>query len=116
MNIMNNKSSIYGYYGGVRSENVYTPPPNTPFVPQPPRFRFKESYAQALEPLTDVSETTTVFLSAERPYLMRRYLESRIGDTESYKINTAAHPNDLLTYNTGLSGAENLLRMDGGTF
>jgi hypothetical protein len=26
------------------------------------------------------------------------------------------HPNDVITYTTGLSGAEDLMLMDGGTF
>jgi len=34
---MNNKSKIYGYYGGVTEENRYTPPESPTFVPQPPK-------------------------------------------------------------------------------
>jgi hypothetical protein len=111
---MENKSQVYGYYGGVRTQNLYTPPASTPFVPQPAKAPFYSSYAEALEPFTTLNDTTITFISSVQPYLMRRYLESRVNQTESYMINTAINPNNQLTYETGLSGAENLLRMDGG--
>ena len=113
---MDNKSRHYGYYGGVRSQNVYSPPPSVPFTPQPAKAPFYASYAEALEPFTNLNPTTMEFLSATQPFLMRRYLENRVDQTEYYKINTAINPNDNITYETGLSGAENLLKMDGGSF
>ncbi len=113
---MDNKSKHYGMYGGVRTQNYYTPPPSVPFVPQPAKALFYSGYAEALGPFVDLNLTTLQFLTANQPFLMRRYLESRIDNIESYKINTAINPNDTITYNTGLSGAENLLRMDGGSF
>ena len=34
-----NKSSIYGYYGGVSQENLYVPPPSIPYTPQPSKVK-----------------------------------------------------------------------------
>ena len=111
---MDNKSKHYGYYGGVRSQNVYIPPASVPFTPQPAKAPFYVSYAEELEPFTNLDTNTLNFLSATQPFLLRRFLEKRVESTEHYQINTAINPNAILTYETGLSGAENLLRMDGG--
>jgi hypothetical protein len=113
---MNSKSKVYGYYGGVRKENHYVPAPSSPFVPYPPSVVFYQAQSDALEPFTGIQNSTVDFLSAERPYLLRRYLEDRIDDVEEYKINTEINPEDILTYSTGLSGPEDLSKIDGGLF
>jgi hypothetical protein len=113
---MKNKSKPYGFYGGVTKDNHYIPPASTPFVPQPPSIPFLASYAASITDLVSTVATTQEFLSANNDILLRRHLVTQTDTEETYVINTIRHPNDLIVYSTGLSGAEDLSVLDGGTF
>ena len=113
---MANKSKPYGYYGGVTNENHYVPPPSAPFTPQPASIPFYENQANAAVALLSSAEATREFFKDNEGIIMRRYLVGRTETEEFYEIKTLDNPNDIITYTTALSGAEDLLLMDGGTF
>lgn len=113
---MANKSKIYGYYGGVTNQNHYVPPPSQPFTPQPASIPFYENYATATNELLSSAELTRQFFEDNEGSIMRRYLRERTATHEVYEITTLENPNDVILYVTELSGAEDLLIMDGGTF
>jgi hypothetical protein len=113
---MSNKSKAYGYYGGVTQANHYVPPAVAPFVPCPPSVPFYENQSTATAALLSSAEYTREFLENNEGIIMRRYLVNRTATQEFYEIKTLDNPNDVITYVTGLSGAEDLMLMDGGTF
>ena len=113
---MSNKSKAYGYYGGVADANHYVPPAIAPFVPCLPSVPFYENQATATVALLSSAEETREFLENNEGIIMRRYLVGRTETEEFYEIKTLDHPNDVITYTTGISGAEDLMLMDGGTF
>ena len=113
---MSNKSKAYGYYGGVTEANHYVPPAVAPFVPCLPSVPFYENQSTATIALLSSAEYTREFLESNEGIIMRRYLTNRTETEEFYEIRTLDHPNDIITYTTGLSGAEDLMLMDGGTF
>ena len=113
---MSNKSKPYGYYGGVTNANHYVPPEVAPFVPCPPSVPFFENQATATAALLSSAEYTREFLEDNEGTIMRRYLVDRTETQEFYEIKTLDNPNDVITYVTGLSGAEDLMLMDGGEF
>ena len=113
---MANRSKAYGYYGGVTNENHYVPPAIAPFVPHPPSVSFYENQATATATLLSSADYTREFLEDNEGIIMRRYLVSRTDTEEFYEIRTLDNPNDVITYVTSLSGAEDLMLMDGGTF
>ena len=113
---MANKSKPYGYYGGVTNANHYVPPEVAPFVPCPPSVPFFENQATATTALLSSAEYTREFLEDNEGTIMRRYLVDRTETQEFYEIKTLDNPNDVITYVTGLSGAEDLMLMDGGEF
>ena len=113
---MANRSKAYGYYGGVTNENNYVPPAIAPFVPHPPSVPFFENQATATATLLSSADYTREFLEDNEGIIMRRYMVNRTDTEEFYEIRTLDNPNDVITYTTGLSGAEDLMLMDGGTF
>lgn len=113
---MANRSKAYGYYGGVTNENHYVPPTIAPFVPHPPSVPFYENQATATATLLSSADYTREFLEDNEGIIMRRYMVNRTDTEEFYEIRTLDNPNDVITYVTGLSGAEDLMLMDGGTF
>jgi hypothetical protein len=113
---MKNKSQSYGFYGGVTNENHYVPPPSTPFTPQPASVPFYENLAEASTNLLSSAEYTREFFVNNEGIIMRRYLVGQTATEEFYEIRTLDNPNDIITYTTAISGAEDLLLMDGGTF
>ena len=113
---MSNKSKAYGYYGGVTNANHYVPPEVAPFVPHPPSVPFFENQATSTAALLSSANYTREFLEDNEGIIMRRYLVGRTETQEFYEIKTLDNPNDVITYVTGLSGAEDLMLMDGGEF
>lgn len=113
---MANKSKAYGYYSGVTNENHYVPPVIAPFVPHPPSVPFYENQASATATLLSSADYTREFLEDNEGIIMRRYMVNRTDTEEFYEIRTLDNPNDVITYVTGLSGTEDLMLMDGGTF
>lgn len=113
---MSNKSKAYGYYGGVTEANHYVPPAVAPFVPCPPSVPFYENQSSATTALLSSAEYTREFLENNEGIIMRRYMVNRTETQEFYEIKTLDNPNDVITYVTGLSGAEDLMLMDGGEF
>lgn len=107
---MNNKSKVYGYYGGVTKENLYVPPGSPDFVPQPSRTIFTEADRQAL----NAAVSSVSFYTQNAPNIMLR-TSLNAGAAESFTITTSAHPADKIVYNAELDGI-NLNIMDGGYF
>jgi hypothetical protein len=66
--------------------------------------------------LLSSADYTREFLENNEGIIMRRYLVDRTATQEFYEIKTLDNPNDVITYVTELSGAEDLMLMDGGTF
>lgn len=113
---MTNKSKVYGYYGGVTQQNHYVPPPVPPFTPQPANLPFYENLANASTALLTSAEYTREFFENNEGTVMRRYLVGQTETEEFYEIKTLDNPNDVITYVTAISGVEDLLLLDGGTF
>jgi hypothetical protein len=113
---MENKSKIYGGYGGVTKQNHYVPPPCPPFIPQPASIPFCEEYASATSELLSSAQATKQFLMSNEGNIMRRHLVSSTETQETYRITTLDNPTDVITYTTTLSGTEDLLKTDGGFF
>jgi hypothetical protein len=113
---MANKSQSYGYYGGVTQNNHYVPPPSIPFTPQPASVPFYTEQAISIMSLLSSIKQSEQFFENNEGNIMRRYMVFRTDDEEFYEINTITDPGDVIIYATTLSGSENLLLMDGGTF
>lgn len=113
---MGNKSRAYGLYGGVTNQNHYIPPPSLPFTPQPASVPFYENLANASAMLLSSAEPTRDFFVNNEGIIMRRYLVKQTATEEFYEIRTLDNPNDVITYVTAISGAEDLLLINGGTF
>jgi hypothetical protein len=111
-----NKSKIYGGYGGVTKQNHYVPPPCPPFIPHPPSIPFYEEYVAATMELLTSAQSTTEFLMSNEGNIMKRHLISSTATQETFAITTINNPTDIITYTTTLSGAEDLLKSDGGFF
>ena len=108
---MSNKSKVYGYYGGVTKQNVYTPPESPDFVPQPPKVALTEADKQTLLALADNLE----FYAENSPHIMLRTAES-VGTVDTFTISTEANPDDKIVYTTDeiISRGVNLNVTDGG--
>lgn len=113
---MTNKSQVYGYYGGVTQSNHYVPPPSIPFTPQPASVPFHVDQAIIVTSLLSSIQHAEQFFTDNGGNIMRRYMVLRTDAEEFYQINTTNNPTDAILYATTLSGAEDLLLMDGGTF
>ena len=110
-----NKSSVYGYYGGVTEENHYVPPASQEFIPQPPQVAFTEADRELVQQLVD----QTKFYAENAPDILLRTLASRIpnsGDNiDTFVLSTSANPEDTIVYTSDVNDV-NLNRIDGGFF
>jgi hypothetical protein len=113
---MKNKSQVYGFYGGVANRNHYVPPHSTPFTPQPASVPFYENLANASVGLLSSAEATRDFFINNQGNIIRRHLVGQTDTEEFYELKTLNYPNDIITYVTGISGTEDLMLLDGGTF
>jgi hypothetical protein len=108
---MRNKSKVYGWYGGVRDDEHYVPPPSKPFVP----YRDGDLDQAALALLSAVDETKE-FLQQNDGAILRRYMVEVEDGQEMYVMTNPDNASDVLTYTTLLSGDESLTNLDGGYF
>jgi hypothetical protein len=110
-----NKSSVYGFYGGVTQENHYVPPGSPDFVPQPVRVRFTEEDKKAVSQLA----VQTTFYTDNAPNIVLRKLVSSVPDgsdnVDTFVMMTSAKPNDIITY-TSETNEVNLNQVDAGFF
>lgn len=108
---MNNRSKVYGYYGGVTKENFYTPPESPNFVPQPPKVALTEADKQALL----AAAASLEFYNENSPNIMLRTVENA-GTVDTFTITTSANPDDKIIYTTDetVSRGVNLNVVDGG--
>lgn len=109
---MINKSKVYGYYGGVRTENVYTPPPSVPFVPQTPQTAFT---AQARNNFNIVARGAAIYAANASSLLQRTAVTQ--GANQTFTISTPGIPNTI-TYNnpTTNTAGINLNSPNGGNY
>lgn len=110
-----NKSSIYGYYGGVTQQNHYVPPGSPGFVPQPPRVTFTKQDKLAVEQLVN----QTSFYAEHGPDILLRRLDSSIADgvdnIDTFVMSTSAKPEDFIVYTSDTNKVD-LNRTDAGFF
>jgi len=110
-----NKSSVYGYYGGLSNENHYVPPGSPDYVPQPPKVIFTEADRLLVQQLVD----QTTFYAENAPNILVRTLSSSIPDNadniDTFVLSTSAKPEDVIIY-TSETNKVDLNRVDGGFF
>ena len=110
-----NKSSVYGYYGGLTDANHYVPPAVPDYTPQPPKVSFTEADRALVQQLVD----QTKFYAENAPDILLRTLTSSIpnnGDNiDTFVLSTSANPEDMIVYTSDINDV-NLNRIDGGFF
>lgn len=112
----NNKSKVYGYYGGVTKENHYVPPAVPDFIPQPKTVPFYAEYIDLLnQALTSVNFSLDYLLLSADKILLRKEI-SATNTTKTFEMRNFANPNDIITYTSPISGTVDLLTLDGGLF
>lgn len=113
-----NLSKPYGTYGGVTSQNHYTPPPALDFKPQPKSFPFTKSYREILQnmfvEMPSAGVTVAEFLTSNEAFIMFRRLVGQSDGLNSFEINTLERPDDLLIYSALSAVTVNMLDLDGG--
>ena len=108
---MTNKSKVYGYYGGVRKENIYTPPASVAFVPQTPQAVF------TLEDKNNfdiVAQGAQIYAENASNLLQRTSVIQ--GDQENFTISSPENQEDRIVYYAPRDGSIQLNTLDGGTF
>lgn len=107
-----NKSSIYGYYGGVSNSNHYIPT-TQPFVPQPSQpHQITEQDRLLLHQLV----LQTEFYSQNAPnILLRTNTVHTSANVDTFVIHTSANPEDVIVYTSETDTFE-LGILNGGAF
>ncbi len=111
-----NKSKPYGYYGGVPNENHYVPPAVPDFTPQPKTVPFYAEYIEMLDNALSSVDFSLEYLALSADKILIRKELSATDDAKMFEMKTYAHPNDIITYTSPVSGTIDLLTMDGGFF
>ena len=111
-----NKSKPYGYYGGVTNENHYVPPSVPAFVPQPKTVPFYAEYIQMLDEALSSVDFSLEYLALSADKILIRKELSATDEFRMFEMKTYAHPNDIITYMSPISGMVDLLTLDGGIF
>lgn len=121
----NNKSSVYGYYGGVSNEDFYVPPGSPSYVPKPA----KKSFTEEDRKLIDMALPSIEYVMANAPNIMLRVTQhSSANNIDTFVITTSGRPEDIIVYTsnedrvvlddlagTGLADT-NQQPIDGGSF
>ena len=112
---MNNKSSIYGYYGGVTEENHYVPPESPNFIPHPSKNNiFTEEDRAQLQQLLD---QTQFYVDNAPNILLRVNTLSLSGNIDTFVMSTSAKPEDVVIYTANQDQfILNIWVIDGGSF
>ena len=127
-----NKSSVYGYFGGVTNPNHYVPPESQPFIPHPPKAAFTAEDKAFLEQLKgEIGEAAVFIQTNAADILLRKNTESAPGNIDTFVMSTLGKPEDTITYTsskddvvlsdiagTGITNPDNIDEdsLDGGTF
>ena len=93
MNDNKNKSSAYGFYGGVTNENHYVPGPSDAFIPQEPKQTTEDL-------LTEVEEAVQFLESYKSDILLRTKVKSEQNNVDTFVMKTIGDPNETITYRT----------------
>jgi len=93
---MANKSSVYGYNGGVLRENYYVPPRSSNFIPQPSKNHIftEEDRNQLLKLL----EQTKFYVDNAPNILLRINTQHLSGNIDTFVMSTSSKPEDIITY------------------
>jgi hypothetical protein len=109
-----NKSSAYGYYGGVTPANHYVPPPVPDFVPQPPQGG--SILTQTDRSLLEQLVQQTAFYAENAPHILLRTNTLHLSNNvDSFMMTTSADPEDVIVY-TSETDNFNLNIVNGGQF
>ena len=111
-----NRSSTYGYYGGVIPANHYIPPPAPEFVPQPASVSTPTTFtAEDRVRLQQLVEQTNFFNEHSGDILLRTQVISTSGNVDTFVLTTSAHPEDVIVY-TSENDEFNANIVNGGEF
>ena len=108
-----NKSSIYGFYGGVAPANHYVPPPAAEFIPQPSQVTSITETDRLI--LQQLVQQTEFFTMNAGDILLRTNVTSTSDNVDTFVLSTSAKPDDVIIY-TSENDNFNLNIMDGGQF
>ncbi len=110
-----NKSDIYGFYGGVSSENQYIPPPSPEFIPHPKSVSFTVEYKNILQQFVS-GENVSVeeFLKSNQGKILFRKIVSENAGSFRFEIADQNYPNDIIFYEALSGTTVNLPQLDGG--
>ena len=109
---MKNKSKIYGYYGGVATQRVYTPPASPSYVPQSPLVPLTQEEKASILAAAESVE----FYAENAPHIMLR-TSTVEGTVETFTITTSENPEDAIVYSAEQTDdGIDLNIMDGGFF
>lgn len=93
-----NKSSVYGYYGGVTPGNHYTPPAVADFVPQQPAAAMN-ILSQNDRALVEQLVQQTQFFAENAPIILLRTNTIHLSDNvDTFVMRTSGAPEDVITY------------------
>ena len=106
-----NKSSIYGYYGGVSQQNHYVPPGGEGHDPSIfNRAIFTKSDQVLVQQLIQQTE----FYAENAPNIvLRTNISSLPGNVDTFVLSTSANPEDVIQY-TSNENAVALNVVEGG--
>lgn len=101
-----NKSSVYGKYGGVSTNNLYTPPPTIPYNPASPHIVFRQEDKDFIEQFR--AQATFIGENADNILIRLNTLSIPDGkeDRDTFVIATSGKPEDKLTYTSDTNRVE----------
>lgn len=109
-----NKSSVYGYYGGVTPANHYTPPPVPDFVPQQPAAA--NILNQNDRALVEQLVQQTQFFAENAPNILLRTNTMHLSNNvDTFVMHTSADPEDVIVYTSETDNFD-LNVVNGGSF
>ena len=110
-----NKSSAYGYYGGVTPANHYVPPPVPDFVPQLPQDQLNIFNQSDRELLQNLVQQTQFYIENAPHILLRTNTMHLSNNVDSFMMRTSADPEDVIIY-TSEKDTYDLNIVDAGNF
>ncbi len=100
-----NKSRVYGMYGGVTTNNLYTPPPTLPYNPASPPIVFRQQDKDFIEQFR--AQASWIGENADNVLMRINTASIPDGkeDIDTFVMSTSGKPEDILTYTSDTNRA-----------